>query len=171
VQVAGTCTCSTISWQASVFSQEMLCRQMQNIVAHLYVRTAAVAHQFWGNTESTVVGKHLRCILQCISRLQCLNILSFTSWLVVGVHRQSCHSSTFDPLNVTPCTHLVRIPCAVNAISDTRSPIIVSFDPRASRMQWIPTTNQNVNESTWMDSPEMIKQHVPGLASCGIVHD
>jgi hypothetical protein len=47
----------------------------------------------------------------------------------VGVHRQSCRSSILDPLNVTPCTHLVRIPCAVHAKCDTRSPILVSFRP------------------------------------------
>jgi hypothetical protein len=53
--------------------------------------------------------------------LPCCTVLSFTSWLVVGVHRQSCRSSIFDPLNVTPRTHLVRIPFAVNAKCDARA--------------------------------------------------
>jgi hypothetical protein len=48
-------------------------------------------------------------------------ILSFTLWLVVGVHRQSHRSSIVDPMNVTPRTHFVRIPCVVNAKCDTRS--------------------------------------------------
>jgi hypothetical protein len=57
-------------------------------------------------------------------------LLLFTaSWLVVGVHRQSHRSPIVDPLNVTPRTHLVRTPCVVNAKCDTRSPIVVSFQP------------------------------------------
>jgi hypothetical protein len=56
-------------------------------------------------------------------------VLSFTSWLVAGVHRQSHRSSIVDALNVTPRTHLVRIPCVVNAKCDIRSPIVVSFRP------------------------------------------
>jgi hypothetical protein len=56
-------------------------------------------------------------------------ILSFTSWLVVGVHRQSQRLSMSDPLNVTPRTNLVRIPCVVNAKCDIRSPIVVSLRP------------------------------------------
>jgi hypothetical protein len=62
-------------------------------------------------------------------QLSRLTILSFTLWLVVGVHRQSHRSSIVDPMNVTPRTHLVRIPCVVNAKCDTRSAIVVSFRP------------------------------------------
>jgi hypothetical protein len=50
-------------------------------------------------------------------------------YVLVGVHRQSHRSSIVDPLNVTPRTHFVRIPCVVNAKCDTRSPIVVSFRP------------------------------------------
>jgi hypothetical protein len=56
-------------------------------------------------------------------------VLSFTSWLVVGVHRQSHCSSIVDPSNVTPRTNLVRILCVVDAKCDTRSAIVVSFRP------------------------------------------
>jgi hypothetical protein len=60
-----------------------------------------------------------------------------------GDPSKSHRSSIVDPLNITPRTHLARIPCVVNAKCDTCLPIVVSFDPRATRMRWIPTTNQN----------------------------
>jgi hypothetical protein len=47
----------------------------------------------------------------------------------VGVHRQSHSSSIVDPFNATPRTHLVSIPCVVNAKCDTCSAIVVSFRP------------------------------------------
>jgi hypothetical protein len=71
-------------------------------------------------------------------------ILSFTSWLVVGVHRQWHRSSIVDPLNVTPHTNLVRILCVVNAKCHTRSAIVVSFRPPRDANAMDP---HNVNDS------------------------
>jgi hypothetical protein len=73
--------------------------------------------------------------------------LSFPSWLVAGIHRQSHRSSVFDPLNVTPRTNLVRIPCVLNTTCDTCSPITVSFQPPRDAIAIDPTTNPNVNDS------------------------
>jgi hypothetical protein len=56
-------------------------------------------------------------------------ILSFTSWLVVGIHRQAHRSSIVDPMNVTPRTNLVRILCVVSAKCDTRSAVVAAFRP------------------------------------------
>jgi hypothetical protein len=56
-------------------------------------------------------------------------VLSFTSWLVVGIHRQAHRSSIVDPMNVTPRTNLVRILCVVSAKCDTRSAIVAAFRP------------------------------------------
>jgi hypothetical protein len=39
--------------------------------------------------------------------------LSFTSWLVVGNHCQLPRLSTFDPLHVTPRSHVGSFLCAV----------------------------------------------------------
>jgi hypothetical protein len=58
-----------------------------------------------------------------------LTVLSFTPWLVVGVHRQSHRSSIVDPLIVTPRTNSCRVPFVVNAKCNTCSPIVVSFRP------------------------------------------
>jgi hypothetical protein len=69
-------------------------------------------------------------------------ILSFTSWLVVGVHRQSHRSSIVDPLNVTPRMNLVRILCVVNAKCDTRSATVVSFRPPRNAMNVMDPHNQ-----------------------------
>jgi hypothetical protein len=103
--------------------------------------------------DDWVVGDWLHAT--CLHMVQHI-VLSFASWLVVGVHRQSCRSSILDPLNVTPRTHLVRIPCAVNAKCDTRSPIIVSCrPPRLANRQWIPTTNPVVNDSTAQRAGEL----------------
>jgi hypothetical protein len=61
------------------------------------------------------------------STLQKSVVLSFTSWLVLVVHRQLHRSSIVDPLNVTPRKNLVRILCVVNAKCNTCVAIVVSF--------------------------------------------
>jgi hypothetical protein len=43
------------------------------------------------------------CVCRQSQLMPSASILSFTSWLVVGIHRQLHRSSIIDPLNVIPC--------------------------------------------------------------------
>jgi hypothetical protein len=83
-----------------------------------------------GLADCDVVVAHTRAVLAAVLSGRSVQLLlSFTSWLVVGVNRQSHRSAIVDPLNVTPRTTFFGILYVVNAKCDTRSAIVVSFRP------------------------------------------